>query len=134
VVLINIWAFSCLYMSHFVPALNGPCPCPPMDRDLGAYPARYNGPCRPGTKLFRAVPCLGRVFFPCFGPAHLARPKCTPIAAAALPLRHCATLPQVRPGQRQRQRLSFVFLKEGVKVLPRSILLEGKEKYKLQET
>jgi hypothetical protein len=25
VVLINIWAFSCLYMGHFVPALNGPC-------------------------------------------------------------------------------------------------------------
>jgi hypothetical protein len=81
VVLINIWAFSCLYMGHFVPALNGPCSCPPMGRDLGPNPARYNGPCRPGTKLFRAVPCLGRAFFPCFGPAHLARPKCTPIPA-----------------------------------------------------
>jgi hypothetical protein len=63
VVLINIWAFSCLYMGHFVPALNGPCLCPPMGRDLGPNPARYNGPCRPGTKLFRAVPCLGRAFF-----------------------------------------------------------------------
>jgi len=62
-VLINIWAFSCLYMGLFVPALNGPCSCPPMGRDLGPNPARYNGPCRPGTKLFRAVPCLGRAFF-----------------------------------------------------------------------
>ena len=78
-ILINIWAFSCLYMGHFVPALNGPCSCLPMGRDLGPNPARYNGPCRPGTQLFRVVPCLGRAFFPCFGPAHLARPKCTPI-------------------------------------------------------
>jgi hypothetical protein len=46
VVLINIWAFSCLYMGHFVPALNGPCSCPPMGRDLGPNPARYNGPYR----------------------------------------------------------------------------------------
>jgi hypothetical protein len=80
VVLINIWAFSCLYMGHFVPALNGSCSCPPMGRDLSPNPARYNGPCRPGTKLFRAVPCLGCAFFPCFGPAHQTRPKCTPIA------------------------------------------------------
>jgi hypothetical protein len=50
-------------MGLFVPALNGPCSCPPMGRDLGPNPARYNGPCRPGTKLFRAVPCLGRAFF-----------------------------------------------------------------------
>jgi hypothetical protein len=50
-----------------------------MGRDLGPNPARYNGSCRPGTKLFRTVPCLGRAFFPCFGPAHQARPKCTPI-------------------------------------------------------
>jgi hypothetical protein len=50
-------------MGHFVPALNGSCSCPPMSRDLGPNPARYNGPCRPGTKLFRAVPCLGRAFF-----------------------------------------------------------------------
>jgi hypothetical protein len=62
-VLTNIWAFSCLYMGLFVPSLNGPCSCPPMGRDLGPNPARYNGPCRPGTKLFRAVPCLGRAFF-----------------------------------------------------------------------
>jgi hypothetical protein len=61
--LINIWAFSCLYMGLFVPALNGPCSCPPMGRDLGPNPARYNGPCRPGTKLFRVVSCLGRAFF-----------------------------------------------------------------------
>jgi hypothetical protein len=66
-------------MGHFVPALNGSCSGPPMGRDLGPNPARYNGSCRPGTKLFRAVPCLGRAFFPCFGPAHQARPKCTPI-------------------------------------------------------
>jgi hypothetical protein len=79
VVLINIWAFSCLYMGHFVPALNGSCPCPPMGRDLGPNPARYNRPCRSDTKLFRVVPCLGRTFFPCFGLAHEARPKCTPI-------------------------------------------------------
>jgi hypothetical protein len=63
VILINIWAFSCLYMGHFVPALNGPCSCPPMGPDLGPNPARYIGPCRPGTKIFRAVPCLGRAFF-----------------------------------------------------------------------
>jgi hypothetical protein len=34
-----------------------------MGRDLGPNPARYNGPCRLGTKLFRVVPCLGRAFF-----------------------------------------------------------------------
>jgi hypothetical protein len=34
-----------------------------MGRDLGPNPARYIGPCRPGTKIFRAVPCLGRAFF-----------------------------------------------------------------------
>jgi hypothetical protein len=34
-----------------------------MGRDLGPNPARYNGPCRPGTKLFRVVLCLGRAFF-----------------------------------------------------------------------
>jgi hypothetical protein len=50
-------------MGHFVPALNGPCSCPPMGRDLGPNPARYIGPCRPGTKIFRAVSCLGRAFF-----------------------------------------------------------------------
>jgi hypothetical protein len=43
VVLINIWDFSCLYMGHSVPALNGPCSCPPMDHDLGPNPARNNG-------------------------------------------------------------------------------------------
>jgi hypothetical protein len=63
VVLINIWAFSCLYMGYFVPALNGSCSCPPMGRDLSPNPARYNGPCRPGTKLFRVVSCLGHAFF-----------------------------------------------------------------------
>jgi hypothetical protein len=61
--LINIWVFSCLYMGHFVPALNGLCSCPPMGRDLGPNPARYIGPCRPGTKIFRVVPCLDRAFF-----------------------------------------------------------------------
>ena len=40
-----------------------------MGRDLGPNPARYNGPCRAWAVLF----------FPCFGPAHQARPKCTPI-------------------------------------------------------
>jgi hypothetical protein len=66
-------------MGHFVLALNGPCSCPPMRRDLGPNPTRYIGPCRPGTKIFRVVSCLSRVFFPCFGPALLARPKCIPI-------------------------------------------------------
>jgi hypothetical protein len=84
VILINIWAFSCLYMGLFVPALNGPCSCPPMGRDLGPNPARYNGSCRPDTKLFWVVPCLGRAFFPCFGLAHQARPKCTPIRSTNL--------------------------------------------------
>jgi hypothetical protein len=36
---------------------------------------------RPGTKIFRGVSCLGRAFFPCFGSAHQAWPKCTPIGA-----------------------------------------------------
>jgi hypothetical protein len=34
-----------------------------MGRDLGPNPARYIGPCRPSTKIFRVVPCLGRAFF-----------------------------------------------------------------------
>jgi hypothetical protein len=57
-----------------------------MGRDLGPNPARYNGSCRPGTKLFsgRAVP--GPCFFSCFGPAHQARPKCTPILVSTDPL------------------------------------------------
>ena len=50
-------------MGHYVPALNGPCSCPPMGRDLGPNLARYIVPCRPGTKIFRVVPCLGRAFF-----------------------------------------------------------------------
>jgi hypothetical protein len=50
-------------MGHFVSALNGPCSCPPMSRDLGPNPARYIGSCRPDIKIFRVVPCLGRVFF-----------------------------------------------------------------------
>jgi hypothetical protein len=79
VVLINIWAFLCLYMGHFVPTLNGPCSCPPMGHDLGPNPTRYIGSCRPGTKIFHVVPCMGRAFFPFFGPAHQAQPKCTPI-------------------------------------------------------
>jgi hypothetical protein len=79
VILINIWAFSCLYMGHSVPALNGSCSCPPMGRDLGPNPARYIGSWRPRTKIFRVVPCLGRAIFSCFRPTHQARPKCTPI-------------------------------------------------------
>jgi hypothetical protein len=79
VVLMNIWAFSCLYMGHFVHAYNGSCSCPPMGCDLGPNPARYIGPCQLDTKIFRVVPCLSRAFFPCFGPAHQTRPKCTPI-------------------------------------------------------
>jgi hypothetical protein len=62
VILINIWAFSCLYMGQFVPALNGLCSCPPMGRDLGPNPARYNGPARPDTKLFWIV-CAWAVLF-----------------------------------------------------------------------
>jgi hypothetical protein len=44
VILINICAFSCLYMGHFVPA-HGPRPRP-----------------KPGP-IYRVVPCLGRAFF-----------------------------------------------------------------------
>jgi hypothetical protein len=51
-------------MGYFVPVLNGSCSCPPMGRDLGPNPARYIEPYRPGTKIFQAVACLGRVFFP----------------------------------------------------------------------
>jgi hypothetical protein len=80
VILINIWAFSCLYMGHFVPALNGSCSCPPMGRDLGPNLARYIGPCLHGTKILRVVSCLGRAFFSCLRPARQAQPKCTPIA------------------------------------------------------
>jgi hypothetical protein len=65
-------------MGHFVPALYGLCSCPSMGRDLGPNPARYNGSCRPDTKLFRTLPCLAVLFFPCFGPTHQAQPKCTP--------------------------------------------------------
>jgi hypothetical protein len=50
-------------MGHFVPALNGPCSYPPMGRDLDLNLARYNGSCRSDTKIFRIMPCLGRVFF-----------------------------------------------------------------------
>jgi hypothetical protein len=44
-------------MGHFVPALNGSCSCPPMGRDLGPNQARYIGPCRPDTKIFRVMSC-----------------------------------------------------------------------------
>ena len=68
-------------MGHFMPALNGSCSCPPMGPDLGPNPARYIGPCRPGTKIFRAVPCLGRAFFTVLragpsGPAQMYTYKC----------------------------------------------------------
>jgi hypothetical protein len=46
-----------------VSALNGSCSYPPMGRDLSPNPARYNGPCWPNIKLFRAGPSLGRAFF-----------------------------------------------------------------------
>ena len=46
----------CIYMSHLMPALNGSCSCPPMGRDLGPNPARYIGPCRSDTKIYRADP------------------------------------------------------------------------------
>jgi hypothetical protein len=101
----KVWNEVCFdkYMGLFVPALNEPCSCLPMGRDLGPNPARYNGPCRPGTKLFRAVSCLGRVFFPCFGPAHQARPKCTPIPIRTKTLRFTQHTTQVciRAGRRQ---------------------------------
>ena len=84
-VLINIWAFSCLYMGLFVPALNGPCSCPPMGRDLGPNPTQYIGPCRSDTKIFWIVPRLGRTFFPCFGPGYEAQPKCTHITGSIGP-------------------------------------------------
>jgi hypothetical protein len=74
-ILINIWAFSCLYMGHFVPALNGLCSCPPMGRDLGPNPAQYIGSCQPSTKIFWIVPCLDRAFFLVLRTGHKARPK-----------------------------------------------------------
>jgi len=111
-VLINIWAFSCLYMGLFVPALNGPCSCPPMGRDLGPNPARYNGPCRPGTKLFRAVPCLGRAFFSVLragpsGPAQMY----TYSYIQALSLS-----PRIQPSS------LFLYKNAGARHLPRAIL------------
>jgi hypothetical protein len=66
-------------MGHFVPALNGSCSCPPMSRDLDPNPSRYIRSCRPSIKIFRAMSCLSRALFSCFGPAHQARPKYTPI-------------------------------------------------------
>jgi hypothetical protein len=83
VILMNIWAFSCLYMGHFVPALNGSCSCPPMGRDLGSNPTRYIGSCRPDTKYFKSCRAWA-VLFSCFGPAHQARPKCTPTGVAII--------------------------------------------------
>jgi hypothetical protein len=56
-------AFSCLYMSHFMLALNGSCSCPSMGRDLGPNPARYNGSCRSGTKIFWVMPVWTVFFF-----------------------------------------------------------------------
>jgi hypothetical protein len=34
-----------------------------MGRDLGPNPAQYIVLCRPDTKMFRVMPCLGRAFF-----------------------------------------------------------------------
>jgi hypothetical protein len=62
-VLMNIWAFSWLYMGHFVRALNGSCSCRPFGHDLGPNPDRYMGPFRPDTKIFRVVPYLVHAFF-----------------------------------------------------------------------
>jgi hypothetical protein len=53
----------CLKRAVLLPA-HGPRPRPNL--------ARYISPCRSD------MPCLDRAFFPCFGPAHQARPKCTP--------------------------------------------------------
>jgi hypothetical protein len=46
-----------------------------MGRDLGPNPVRYIGSCRPGTKIFRVVPCLDRAFFTVLqaGPSGLAQ-------------------------------------------------------------
>jgi hypothetical protein len=61
-ILINIWVFSCLYMSHFVPALNGSCSCLPMGRDLGPNPARYIG-CAVRTLNYFGSCCTWAVIF-----------------------------------------------------------------------
>jgi hypothetical protein len=58
----------CLYMGHFVPALNGRARARPW--------AATSAQTRPDISG-RAV--FGSCFFSCFGPAHQARPKCTPI-------------------------------------------------------
>jgi hypothetical protein len=58
----NIWAFSCLYISYFVTVLNGSCTCPPV------------GLTWPDTKIFR-----------CFWSVHQGRPKCIPISDALKP-------------------------------------------------
>jgi hypothetical protein len=66
-------------MGLFVPALNGSCSCPPMGRDLGPNRPDITGRAGPTLNYFGPCRAWAVLFFPCFGPAHQARPKCTPI-------------------------------------------------------
>jgi hypothetical protein len=98
-------------MGLFVSALNGSCSCPPMGRDLGPNPARYNGSCRPDTKLFQVVPCLGRAFFSVLragplGPAQMYTYRAT--VAAAIGHAHDAGggVPVLRHARRLGRRLA----------------------------
>jgi hypothetical protein len=75
-------AFSCLYMGHFVPALNDrarvrtwvvtSAQTQPDITGRAGSALNYFGPCRAWAVLF----------FPCIGPSHQAQPKCTPILGA----------------------------------------------------
>lgn len=96
----------CLYMCHFMPALNGLCSCSPIDRDLDQNPARYIGPYRSGTKIFRTLPYLSRS-----SSRPIRPPKCTPIRLypplAVLPpspSRSCGHAPAQLPCALQAQR------------------------------
>jgi hypothetical protein len=58
------------YMGLFVPLYERFRAClkrvvlvPAHGRNLGPNSARYIGPCRPDTKIFRVVSCLERAFF-----------------------------------------------------------------------
>jgi hypothetical protein len=68
-------------MGYFVPALNGSCSCSPMGCDLGPNPT---------LKYFGSYRARAMIFFPCFGPAHPAWPKYTPIVTGAQTVRDSA--------------------------------------------
>jgi hypothetical protein len=77
---------------------------PTHGRDLGPNPPRHY------NISGRAVP--GPRFFPCFGPAHQARPKCTPILCGHGSCRtpsSCLALPLVwLPGPNRQPGREFV--------------------------